>query len=486
MPQSGSRLVLTTCFWILQAIVGIYGLLRVFLDESIMKSFPFKVRCCLAIAKMGAYMVNLNIALLLVTMSRALWTRVSRIFWGRFFAPDVLKSLHRWSSTCFILGSIIQIIPHLLNLIAFSAGHYFAHPSIILGLVLVAIVALMGIPAYCIAIRHRNFEAFRYLHYLWLPLVILLVLHESFCFFKLRSGKCLSSTTIYWIGIPLMICLIDSAYAWMRARRPTFINKVIQHPSKVLEIQFCQPGFYFVPGQFIFLRLSQISALQWHPFTLTSSPHEDHLAVHIREVGDWTKALQQLLYRTRLDDIRVNIDGPYGCASQNYCKYQSIICIGAGIGQTPFAGILKSLWFQMHQPNPKMTLRKIHYVGISRTLESLEWFCDVLVALERADAENIFCLHQFVTGALSEREIGKVVSHYGLSTRDPNTGLRTQTQYGRPNWDELFSRWKMEMTNHQIVGLFVCGPRVLCDELQNGCKKYSIDGPVFVFHQETF
>lgn len=30
-----------------------------------------------------------------------------------------------------------------------------------------------------------------------------------------------------------------------------------------------------------------------HPFTITSAPSDDYLSVHIRTLGDWTKALRE-------------------------------------------------------------------------------------------------------------------------------------------------------------------------------------------------
>ena len=41
---------------------------------------------------------------------------------------------------------------------------------------------------------------------------------------------------------------------------------------------------------------------------------------------------------------RVAVDGPFGTASIDIFKYQAAICVGAGIGVTPFASILKSIW----------------------------------------------------------------------------------------------------------------------------------------------
>ena len=67
--------------------------------------------------------------------------------------------------------------------------------------------------------------------------------------------------------------------------------QVVMHPSKTLELQMKKKGFKMEVGQYIFMQCPSISQLEWHPFTLTSAPEEDHFSVHIRIVGDWTQAL---------------------------------------------------------------------------------------------------------------------------------------------------------------------------------------------------
>lgn len=37
-----------------------------------------------------------------------------------------------------------------------------------------------------------------------------------------------------------------------------------------------------------------------HPFSITSAPGDDHLSVHIRIVGDWTRQLKTVFSQVRL------------------------------------------------------------------------------------------------------------------------------------------------------------------------------------------
>ncbi len=114
-------------------------------------------------------------------------------------------------------------------------------------------------------------------------------------------------------------------------------------------------------GQYIFLSCPEISYFQWHPFTLTSAPEEDYISVHIRVAGDFTTALSKAVGcdfgKEKEKNIpaggqvigtnvnppinrtlpRVMVDGPFGSASEDFLKYETILLVGAGIGVTPFA-----------------------------------------------------------------------------------------------------------------------------------------------------
>ena len=41
---------------------------------------------------------------------------------------------------------------------------------------------------------------------------------------------------------------------------------------------------------------------EYHPFTLTSAPHEENLSLHIRAVGPWTMNVRNTYNRDNLQD----------------------------------------------------------------------------------------------------------------------------------------------------------------------------------------
>ena len=59
------------------------------------------------------------------------------------------------------------------------------------------------------------------------------------------------------------------------------------------------PGFDYKSGQWIRIACLKRGGNEYHPFTLTSAPHEENIKLHIRAVGPWTMAIRRL-YDQRL------------------------------------------------------------------------------------------------------------------------------------------------------------------------------------------
>jgi NADPH oxidase len=117
-----------------------------------------------------------------------------------------------------------------------------------------------------------------------------------------------------------------------------------------------------------------------HQFTITSAPDDPYVSVHIRQVGDFTRALGERLgvgpsvvasmtaaamKGVDLDDKNplgsrgdfieldaggasgtlpaVRIDGPYGAPAEDVFNVEVAVLIGAGIGRKfPICGYLES------------------------------------------------------------------------------------------------------------------------------------------------
>lgn len=64
----------------------------------------------------------------------------------------------------------------------------------------------------------------------------------------------------------------------------------------VTRVLFKRPAhFDYKSGMWVRIACDALSSYEYHPFTLTSSPHEDYLSLHIRAVGPWTKNIRSTL-----------------------------------------------------------------------------------------------------------------------------------------------------------------------------------------------
>jgi hypothetical protein len=147
------------------------------------------------------------------------------------------------------------------------------------------------------------------------------------------------------------------------------------------------------------------------------------------------------------------IDGPFGSASEDFQKYEVAVLVGAGIGVTPFASILKSIWYRVNYPTGKRSkLRKVHFFWvyplpsmivaralinkqICRDFESFEWFRALLTAIETQDLGHLIEIHTYLTQRVKEADAINIMVNDAGAEVDAITGLKAPTNFGRPNWD---------------------------------------------------
>jgi len=263
-------------------------------------------------------------------------------------------------------------------------------------------------------------------------------------------------------------------------------------------------AFNYKPGQYLFLNCPYISKNEWHPFTITSAPDEDFVSVHINAVGNWTNGITALLNPDKKigivqEDLLeapdgsaiLRIDGPFGAASEEVFKYKTVVLVGAGIGVTPFASILKHVKFCIQRAgttSAKSPIDKVYFYWICRDKNSFEWFSNMLAALERENVNNFLEINTYLTGALSPDEVRNVMYGTDEESADQITGLESPTHFGRPKWPDVFQDLARKHANTD-VGVFFCGPRVLSKELYKNCVRHtstSEGGCRFHYNKENF
>ena len=122
------------------------------------------------------------------------------------------------------------------------------------------------------------------------------------------------------------------------------------------------------------MNVPAVSGWQWHPFTITSAPTDPFVSVHIRQVGDFTKRLGQVLgtqaIAAGVENAFVNgrnmptlrVDGPFGAPAEDVLDNEIAVLVGAGIGVTPWASVLKHILSQFKTAHPPQRLRRVEFI----------------------------------------------------------------------------------------------------------------------------
>ncbi|NP_001098072.1 NADPH oxidase 1 [Takifugu rubripes] len=508
----------------------------------------------LAWARAPAAVLNFNCMLILLPVCRNLLSlfRGSFVCCGRSMRKQLDKNLsfHKLVAYMIALMTAVHMIAHLLNVEWYNNSRqgvydklstalsnledtknttylnpiritdliptYFVFTTIA-GLtgVIITLALILIITSSMEVIRRSYFEVFWYTHHLFIIFFAGLVFHGA----GLTDTKDLSLTLQTWMYVigPMVLYLCERLIRFIRymqtvryrkvclIRHPPLssgalrsernlgpIRLIVMRPSKVLELQLMKRGFKMEVGQYVFLNCPAISQLEWHPFTMTSAPEEDFFSVHIRSAGDWTDKLIEIMQQLPegAQGPKMGVDGPFGTASEDVFDYEVSMLVGAGIGVTPFASILKSIWYKFKESNPKLRTRKIYFYWLCRETHAFEWFADLLQVLEKEMDER--GMVDFLTYKLylTKWDDGHVnhIKVYPDTDVDMVTGLRQQTNYGRPNWDKEFEQVRKENPT-SVVGTFLCGPEALGEVLAKKCGKYSDVDPrktKFYFNKENF
>ena len=332
-------------------------------------------------------------------------------------------------------------------------------------------------------IRQQSFETFWYTHHLFIPFLLGMYTHATNCFVRDSVefyspfaganfwNHCIGYQGWRWELWAGGLYLIERVYREVRARRRTEVVKVIRHPYDALELQFSKPSMKYKAGQWLFINIPSVSRQQWHPFTITSCPFDPYVSIHMRQVGDWTRAAADALgagpaqakeydaldpmgmYEVALHqgqsmpDIR--IDGPYGAPAEDVFDNEIAVLIGTGIGVTPWAAILKNIWHLRASPDPPRRLRRVEFIWVCRDTTSFEWFQTLLSSLEAqseeaaargngGDGQAFLRIHTYLTQRMDRDMQANIMLNTVGHAVDPLTELRARTQFGRPHFGRLF------------------------------------------------
>ncbi|XP_052261519.1 NADPH oxidase 5-like isoform X2 [Dreissena polymorpha] len=526
----------------------------------------------LMLARGGGLCLNFNCAWVLVLMLRKCITflRMTKLCQVLPFDQHIL--FHKMTAFAIAFFAVEHMLAHIGNAVVLTVGNAANETqtwevlfttvlglglvegwAYITGWILMVILIVIVICSHPFVRRSGHFQVFYWTHMLYVPFWILLILHcKRFWMFIVGPGV-----------LFLLEKVSRSKLIKMARFGDTYIEEVNLLPSGVTHLVITRPtNFRFRPGDYIFIQIPEIATYEWHPFTISSAPEmEGHIWLHVRSAGHWTRKLyeyfdkhdvnaaqnaDQTAVRRRgtskkfvkieqayarqsearksrasrkssskpskqthkVVNVKCFIDGPYGTGTREVFDTEHAVLIGAGIGVTPMASILQSVWYRftalkqtcpncdhvwypIEEEEMDMNLKKVDFVWINRDQKSFEWFLTLLnqIEMEQSDhhgpLENCIQMHMYMTAAQKKTDmkgIGLQIAldlMYEKSHRDLITGLRTKTEPGRPNWNKIFKAIKDE--NKGKVKVFFCGAPALGKTVKEAAAKFG-----FAFSKENF
>jgi len=381
---------------------------------------------------------------------------------------------HRWVARLSIVTALVHGILMIMKYNdAKHLDHVFSAEKQVTGTVplygvLAAGMMLILLLSAFETIRRKFFDVFFNIHQLISYLVaIFACLHHI--------------VIVYTLALPLALVLVDFAIMSFKKYSSTWeLVEASSCPDNVTKLVLKPPsGFKFEAGQFCFLSIPQVSAIQEHPFSISSAEHDKQVTFHIKNMGDsqFTGVLNSLANKKEviLGPKAVKIHGPYGSvALPSLDKFSVVVMVAGGVGVTPFASLFKTL-----QKNNGKT--KCILVWSSRNAQVFsEWFQDGL-----KDAESLpknFDLRCFNTAKKGKGKKETTPRQETEVTPIKNTFMQAEVEEGRPNVQKIISQAMTEKKcDANKVAVLACGPPPMVAATQDLCMQQG-----YWFHKETF
>ncbi|XP_035521216.1 dual oxidase 1 [Morone saxatilis] len=452
---------------------------------------------------------------MLLTVCRNLITLCRETFLNRYIPFDAAIDFHRFMAMTAIILTVVHSLGHVVNIYIFSISDlsilsclfprvfsnngselplkwswwFFQTVPGMTGVLLLFTFAFMYVFA-SHYFRRISFRAFWITHYLYIVVYVLTIIHGSFALIQEPRFY------IYLIP-PALLFLLDKLISLNRKKLEIPVVRAELLPSGVTHLEFKRPqGFVYRSGQWVRIACLMLGTDEYHPFTLTSAPHEENLSLHIRAVGPWTSRLRELYTEESLLELgaypKLYLDGPFGEGHQEWIDFEVSVLVGGGIGVTPFASILKDLVFKSSIKS-KIQCKKVYFIWVTRTQRQFEWVSDIIKEVEEMDTQELVSVHTYITQVAEKFDLRTTMlyvceRHFQkVWNRSLFTGLRSVTHFGRPPLVSFFNSLQEVHPEVGKMGVFSCGPPGLTKNVEKACQQMNKrDQAHFIHHYENF
>lgn len=271
----------------------------------------------------------------------------------------------------------------------------------------IALVCMLAMSISAIPYVRRNFfNVFYYVHQLVFVAILFLVLHwAGFVWFLLPTvmgylvNRFLSTSNSFTaVEVTEFTPLSDD-----------FVKLVVSRSA-------LRDGDFSV-GQFVYINVPAVSQLQWHPFSVVSSPRssDTSLTLIMKSVGDWTSAVNEYCSECKTNNTlpTVYLDGYYGASFELYEDYSTVCLVAGGVGVTPLLSILNDIVAKML--DGEQLRQKVYFIFTFRELSLLEELHPLLMKIRELDPEETyFSLVFSITREPSESVLEQKIDHERL------------------------------------------------------------------------
>ncbi|XP_029909915.1 dual oxidase 1 [Myripristis murdjan] len=505
------------CFIIVYGIVAGVALERCYYYglQAVSTGIPETSVVGIIVSRGSAAAISFLFPYMLLTVCRNLITLCRETFLNRYIPFDAAIDFHRFMAMTAIILAVVHSLGHVVNIYIFSISDlsilsclfpkvlsnngselpqkwfwwFFQTVPGMTGVLLLFTFAFMYVFASHF-FRRISFRAFWLTHYLYVVVYTLTVIHGSFALLQEPRFY------IYLIP-PALLFLLDKLISLSRKKVEIPVVRAELLPSGVTHLEFKRPqGFMYRSGQWVRIACLMLGTDEYHPFTLTSAPHEETLSLHIRAVGPWTSQLRELYTEESLLELsgypKLYLDGPFGEGHQEWIDFEVSVLVGGGIGVTPFASILKDLVFKSSIKS-KIQCKKVYFIWVTRTQRQFEWVSDIIREVEEMDTLELVSVHTYITQLAEKFDLRTTMlyvceRHFQkVWNRSLFTGLRSVTHFGRPPFVSFFNSLQEVHPEVGKIGVFSCGPPGLTKNVEKACQQMNKrDQAHFIHHYENF
>lgn len=332
--------------------------------------------------------------------------------------------------------------------------------------------------------RKYYFDLFWVLHHFYILFFVGVQFHGIGCFVQTNDKACVPYYSAVILSPVLLLYIIERLLREIKPFRE--IKDVEFFEPDILKIRFEKTKLDYKPGQYLLLKCEKISSIEWHPFSISSSPNDELLEVSIKCSGDWTKKFKKYLtenIKNEQDFPLIQVDGVFGSPIDTIMDYDSVILVSSGIGITPYISMIKYIIENSEVKN--YNIKKIDLVWINRKIEYFEWFKKELDFIDKQQSVIKVNFFMHVTEKITDEKRLKYITQEGMSSLNYIYKTDIPVYYGRPDIYHFFSQY-IKNNEDLNTGCFVCGSKSLEVTVKKACEKYSNKSIKLVFISEKF